>query len=309
MEAQPEIQVFHPTMEEFKDMIGYIEKIESQGAHLAGLAKIVPPKEWKPIKDPNFFESEHFNNLDVESPIRQEFVGDQGTFLALNHLTKSMSVREFKKITNDVRYAPPREYFDFDDLERKFWANINIGQPLYGADISGSLSDADLELWNIANLPGVLNILKKEAGIPGVTTPYLYYGMWKAGFAWHTEDLDLYSINYLHHGAPKHWYAVPPKYGWKLEALARGECYSLHGGWRNFVMKHKCLKLLIINLSPFEESGRSEGGVYYRITSHDSQPGRALFYVLAIDIPHSHALIWFVYCIGNKNLMPMCEKM
>lgn len=294
METQPEIQVFHPTMEEFKDMIGYIEKIERQGAHLAGLAKIVPPKEWKPIKDPNFFESEYFNNLDVESPIRQEFVGDQGTFLALNHLTKSMSVREFKKITNDVRYAPPREYFDFDDLERKFWANINIGQPLYGADISGSLSDTDLELWNIANLPGVLNILKKEAGIPGVTTPYLYYGMWKAGFAWHTEDLDLYSINYLHHGAPKHWYAVPPKYGWKLEALARGECLflarRLEKSYRLsffllLVMRHKCLKLLIINLSPFRESGRSESGViYYRMTSHDSQLGRALFSVLTIAL-------------------------
>ncbi|XP_077572841.1 lysine-specific demethylase 4B [Stigmatopora nigra] len=212
------IMTFRPTMEEFKDFAKYIVYMESEGAHRAGLAKVIPPEGWKPRKSYDAVE-----DMVIPAPISQVVTGQSGLFTQYNIQKKSMTVGEYRKLANSKKYSTPR-HKDFDDLERKYWKNLTFVSPLYGADVSGSIYDEGIEEWNIGRLNTLLDMVEQECGIviDGVNTPYLYFGMWKTTFAWHTEDMDLYSINYLHFGQPKSWYCIPPEHGKRLERLAQG---------------------------------------------------------------------------------------
>lgn len=128
------------------------------------------------------------------------------------------------KLKNHDSFTPEsfdefREHFnadnleEFDDLQRLefleayYWKTLNFTAPMYGADTLGSVFSPDLKIWNVAKLPNLLDQMDQK--LPGVNNSYLYAGLWKASYAWHLEDQDLYSINYIHFGAPKQWYAIP----------------------------------------------------------------------------------------------------
>ena len=102
------------------------------------------------------------------------------------------------------------------ELETAYWKSLTFNNPMYGADMPGSLFDDSTESWNVAKLENLLDVLGQK--VPGVNTAYLYLGMWKASFAWHLEDVDLYSINYIHFGAPKQWYSISQEDARRFEA-------------------------------------------------------------------------------------------
>ncbi|EON96042.1 hypothetical protein UCRPA7_8452 [Phaeoacremonium minimum UCRPA7] len=112
-------------------------------------------------------------------------------------------------------YTPER----CEELERIYWKTLTYAPPLYGADLMGTLFDESTESWNLNKLPNLLDVLGTK--VPGVNTAYLYLGMWKATFAWHLEDVDLYSINYLHFGAPKQWYSISQGDARRFEAAMK----------------------------------------------------------------------------------------
>ena len=125
---------------------------------------------------------------------------------AVSILSLSLSLSLPLPLSRSFRFKTPKAK-DRDELERKYWKNVTFNQPIYGADIPGTLYDKGIKEWNINHLGTILDTVAQEYGvsIPGVNTAYLYFGMWKTSFAWHTEDMDLYSINYLHFGEPKQW--------------------------------------------------------------------------------------------------------
>lgn len=79
--------------------------------------------------------------------------------------------------------------------------------------------------WNINNMPrckqSVLRYLLGDGLITGVMVPWLYVGSCLSAFCWHVEDHALYSVNYLHMGAPKVWYGIPAAATQALEEAMR----------------------------------------------------------------------------------------
>mmetsp|Transcript_21089 Transcript_21089/g.41367 ORF Transcript_21089/g.41367 Transcript_21089/m.41367 type:complete len:1010 (-) Transcript_21089:314-3343(-) len=119
---------------------------------------------------------------------------------------------------------------DLDRLEAVFWKEVGShSKPsMYGSDQEGTLFGDVKELnagkWNLDKLDTILRVgFAPGREAKGITTSMLYFGMWRAMFAWHTEDMELNSVNFLHYGAAKFWYAVPPEHAGRLEIVSRGE--------------------------------------------------------------------------------------
>jgi [histone H3]-trimethyl-L-lysine9/36 demethylase len=83
-----------------------------------------------------------------------------------------MTVAQYKKLAESDEYKAPY-YFDYADLERKYWKNLVYKCPIYGADVSGSITDKDVEVsvqyigifLNLYLIKKITCILKLRYGI------------------------------------------------------------------------------------------------------------------------------------------------
>lgn len=211
--------VFRPSLSEFREFKTYLDQvIEPTCRDTVGICKVIPPQEWldEQKRDRDLVK---LRGLEIPSPISQYVAGKKGVYSVDLVERKKMTVEAFRHLAETKNMMLDQVVHDEDsleDMERKFWKGLRptMTEPVYGADMVGSLFHPNRKnSWNLNQLDTILQVID----LPGITRSMLYFGMWKAMFALHTEDMDLFSINYLHMGQPKVWYAVSAIHKNKLE--------------------------------------------------------------------------------------------
>ena len=206
---QPSAPHFHPTdVEEFGDFSRTMSRMLSNPAvRASGVFKLTPPAKW--AKKPMSAADYDAVRYPIVNPMRQHVAGARGTY-ALHLVDVSTISSRALALMSPVSPVPYGGALGFDAVSAHFWRSLRFSEaPVYGADQRGSLLDGmGCGEWNLQFLDTPLQALPCE--IAGVSSPMLYFGTYGSMFAWHTEDVDLAAVNYLHAGEPKIWYVVPP---------------------------------------------------------------------------------------------------
>ncbi|KAG0484358.1 hypothetical protein HPP92_008437 [Vanilla planifolia] len=106
---------------------------------------------------------------------------------------------------------------------RRIWSRAAVERE--GGSSGWKLSNSRWNLQVVARSPGSLTRFMPD-DVPGVTSPMVYIGMLFSWFAWHVEDHELHSMNFLHMGSSKTWYAVPGDHAATLEEIVRVQGYG-----------------------------------------------------------------------------------
>ncbi|CAG9323163.1 KDM4B_2 [Blepharisma stoltei] len=225
--------VFHPTKEEMKDFQGYIEKVEGLSEGF-GMVKVVPPEGWKARK-----RGYKDINVQLTNPIRQHVRGLAGIYSVYLISEKSMDLDSYR---NYAISRDPKQNLSDEEIEMLFWKQIRYDSPIYGADSNAeTLFDSDSE-WNLSQLDTTLSKGLHPYKLAGINMPFIYAGCWKSMFCWHKEDMDLYSINYLHFGKPKFWYCIPLEESERFERFCQFHFHDDYIACPEF-LRHKSIQI------------------------------------------------------------------
>ncbi|KAI4343664.1 hypothetical protein L6164_010986 [Bauhinia variegata] len=263
LKSLPSAPEYRPTLAEFQDPISYIFKIEKEASKY-GICKIVPPVPPSPKKTAiaNFNRSLAARATSPDSSnsksqptftTRQQQIGfcprkprpvqrpvwRSGEYYTFQEF--ETKAKAFEK--NYLKKCIKKGGLSALELETLYW-KATVDKPFsveYANDMPGSafvpvngkkcrepgegvtLGETAWNMRWVSRANGsLLRFMKEE--IPGVTSPMVYVAMLFSWFAWHVEDHDLHSLNYLHMGAGKTWYGVP-----RDAAVAFEEVIRVHG--------------------------------------------------------------------------------
>jgi len=101
---------------------------------------------------------------------------------------------------------------------------------------------------------------EREKHISGITIPWFYLGMIFSTFCWHTEDLYLYSLNYMHDGSPKIWYGISPRDKEKMDEYIKSKYYGV------LIKQPDLIHRLTVHIDPKEL--RTNGITVYRVVQN-----------------------------------------
>ncbi|KAL5227805.1 hypothetical protein ABZP36_016070 [Zizania latifolia] len=262
LKSLPVAPEFHPTVAEFADPVAYILKIEPAAAPY-GICKVVPPYAPPPKKATlsnlsRSFAALHPDDSTPSFPSRHQQLGLcprrsrpalKPVWRSSHHYTlpqfESKAAASRKSLLARLN-VPASKHLSPLDLEALFW-RASADRPIaveYASDMSGSgfspcatatqqppaspamhVGETAWNMRGVARSRGSLLQFMRE-DVPGVTTPMLYVGMMFSWFAWHVEDHDLHSINYMHFGAAKTWYGVPHDAALAFEEVVREHGYG-----------------------------------------------------------------------------------
>ncbi|KAI8880179.1 hypothetical protein K501DRAFT_225308 [Backusella circina FSU 941] len=173
-----EAPTFHPTKEEFKDPLAYIEKISAIGEKY-GIIKIVPPKDYKPefcLKTENFrFRTriQKLNSMEGETRTNVNYLEQLTKYHLLNGNKSGVKIPQLDKRPIDLyklkKQVDDRGGFQLVTKEKK-WAEI--GRSLgYTRKQCTSMSNAlksaymkvvlPYEIWYSTHKQDVDNLIKK----------------------------------------------------------------------------------------------------------------------------------------------------
>eukprot|EP00742_Colponemidia_sp_Colp-10_P009281 GILJ01010109.1.p1 GENE.GILJ01010109.1~~GILJ01010109.1.p1 ORF type:complete len:646 (+),score=69.01 GILJ01010109.1:131-2068(+) len=264
---------YYPTEEEFQNPFRYLQKIQPEASRF-GVCKIVPPASWSPpmcLDNSGFTFTTRTQRIDEVGQGKPFVFGDtQYNLKQYKQVADEFLQKWLTSHGMDPSTATP------EMIEKEYWRIVETApepvEVLYGADVDTADSGSGFPQatmpgaskhrpalknspkyehylrhpWNLNSVPyakeSMLRFLGEE--VSGVTRPWLYIGMLFSTFCWHNEDHHLYSINYLHEGAPKTWYGVPGEYATDFERMMRSSVMEL------FHERKGLLSELVTMLSP-----------------------------------------------------------